>query len=354
MTIGLDATPLTEPTGGISRYTAELTRALATAFPNDQIWLLSDQPFPRIGGFARYANPPGSPLTRRWWLFGLPAEIRRAGIGVFHGTGFAVPYVPVCASVLTLHDLSPWMNSTWHTEADRVRQRTPLLLRLGLATMVLTPSNAIRRAAIERFHLSADRVVHVHHAASELFRPVVAPPKTTPYFLYVGTLEPRKNLGLLLDAWREVRKRHAVDLAIAGRRREDFPEIEPEPGLRLLGAVENEELPELYSGCIASVYPSLYEGFGLPVLEAMQCGAAVITSKDPAIVETSGGAALTLDAAEPAAWTEAMSALVENPELRGELQAKSLERAAEFSWIDTARRTREVYAEAAQRFRRKT
>ena len=130
---------------------------------------------------------------------------------------------------------------------------------------------------IARFQLSPDRVVAVPEAAAEWFLPVETRPQS-PYFLFVGTIEPRKNLPLLVEAWREVRKLHPVELVVAGRRRSDAPAIAEEPGLRLLGEVPDEQLPELYSGAIAFVYPSLYEGFGLPVVEAMQCGACVIAS----------------------------------------------------------------------------
>ena len=109
----------------------------------------------------------------------------------------------------------------------------------------------------------------------------------------MGTLEPRKNLDMLLEAWREMRRHHAVDLVLAGRRRADAPEIRPEPGLRLAGEVADAELPALYSGALAFVYPSLYEGFGLPVLEAMQCGAPVIASR--AVEEAAGDAAIYAD-----------------------------------------------------------
>ncbi len=99
---------------------------------------------------------------------------------------------------------------------------------------------------------------------------------------------------MLLDAWREVKRKYSVDLVIAGRRREDFTAIAPEDGLRLLGETPENTLPPLYSNAIAAVYASDYEGFGLPVLEAMQCGAPVIVSRDPALTEVSGGAALAV------------------------------------------------------------
>jgi glycosyltransferase involved in cell wall biosynthesis len=357
LNIALDATPLLEPTGGVCRYTSELTLALAECCPEDEFWLLSDQPFPRLNaapGNVRYGHGPQSTLERRWWLWGLQSEISRLKIDVFHGTDFAVPYVPVRPSILTLHDLSPWLDPAWHTEAERVRSRTPVLLRLGLATLLLTPSEAIRREAIARFRVPVDRIVSVPHAASAAFRPVPVAAPETPFFLFVGTLEPRKNVGLLIDAWREVRKRHRVDLILAGRRRYDFPELAAEEGLHLLGAVSNERLPELYSACAVCVYPSFYEGFGLPVLEAMQCGAAVIASRDPAILETSAGAAVALDARDTKGWIDALTAAVENPAWVAGLREKSLRRAADFSWAKTAQRTREVYDEAIRRFRGKS
>ena len=112
MKIALDATPLTVPSGGVRRYTEELTRALCDSFPGDQFWLLSDQkialPFARANLNA--GQGPRNMLERRWWSWGLQGEISRLGIDVFHGTDFAVPYLPLRPSVMTLHDLSPWLN----------------------------------------------------------------------------------------------------------------------------------------------------------------------------------------------------------------------------------------------------
>jgi glycosyltransferase involved in cell wall biosynthesis len=356
MKIALDASPLAIASGGVRRYTEELSRALAENFPEDEFWLLSDQRFTPPAGVPanlKIGRGPRNLLERRWWLWGLQGEISRRGIDLFHGTDFAVPYLPLGPSVMTLHDLSPWMDSGWHTEADRVRNRTPMLLRLGLATMVITPSEAVREQAIQRFRLDASRVVRVPHAAGRNFVPVETAPTGTPYLLYVGTLEPRKNLPLLLDAWREVRQRHPVDLLLAGRRREDFPEPASEPGLHLLGLTAEEELPKLYSGALAVVYPSYYEGFGLPVLEAMQCGAAVIASRDPAIAEVAGDAAILADAKDRGTWVKALTWLFEQPERVEILREKALARATEFSWDKTARLTREVYGQAVKRFRSK-
>jgi glycosyltransferase involved in cell wall biosynthesis len=218
--------------------------------------------------------------------------------------------------------------------------------------MLITPSKVVRRQAIERFRVHPGRIVTVPLAAADLFRHVEGRPRSTPYFVFVGTLEPRKNLGTLIEAWREVRRRHVVDLVLAGRIRADFDvPLQPEPGLHVLGEVADAELPALYSAAVAVLYPSQYEGFGLPVLEALQCGALVIASRDPAICEVAGDAALLLEALDVRAWARAMEAAVAAPESMAAFRARSLGRAKMFSWRRTARATREVYVEALHRSR---
>ncbi len=355
MRVAIEAAPLASGPGGLARYTCELSVALARCFPDDEFFLISDQPF-RMPESAppnlKRGGGPRNPLERRWWLWGMAREMKRLGADVVHGPDFAVPYLKQRPSVLTLHDLSPWMNENWHHAADRVKRRTPVLLELELATMVVTPSEVVRRQAIEKFRLRPDRVVAIHEAAAPYFQPCggqgpgAGGRGGAPYFLFVGTLEPRKNLPALLEAWRQVRRRHAVDLVLAGRRREDIAPLADEPGLRVLGEVPDDALPPLYSGALAFVYPSLYEGFGLPVLEAMQCGAAVVAS--PAVAEVAGEAAVyARDTRELAA---AMNRALSDPEWVADLRTRSLARARQFSWDDTARATHEVYQEARKRF----
>jgi glycosyltransferase involved in cell wall biosynthesis len=341
----LDATPLTVPTGGVTRYTRELARALAEEYPDDQYWLLSDQPFampvPVLTNLHK-GDGPRTAAERRWWLWGLEREMIHRGVEVFHGTDFSVPYLSRRPSVMTLHDLSPWLMKE---ASPRVRRRVPVLLRARIPTMVITPSEAVRRAAMARFKLDGERVRAVPEAAANHFRPVDVVMPDRPYFLFVGALEQRKNIARLVEAWREVRKSQEIDLVLAGRARDGFPVPEAENGLRILGAVPEQDLPALYSGAIAFVYPSLYEGFGLPVLEAMQCGTTVITSRDPAIMEVSGGAAVHIDATDVRALAEAMGA-------RPARREESLKRARQFSWSMTAQKTREVYDAARRLYHR--
>src|SRR5271157_6451075 len=352
MRVAIEAASLGLTSGGLVRYTAELSLALARSFPDDEFFLCSDQPFRMPPGSPSNLKRGGGPrnsMERRWWLWGMARELSRMGADLVHGPDFAVPYIPRRPSVLTLHDLSPWMDAAWRPAARRVRRRTPALLELGIATMIVTPGEAVRKQAIERFRLRPDRVVAVPEAAAPWFRPVAAGcplGPATPYFLFVGTLEPRKNLPALVEAWREVQRRHPVELVLAGRRRADFPALAEEPGLRIVGEVADEELPQLYSGALAFVYPSLYEGFGLPVLEAMQCGACVIAS--PAVAELAGDAAIYAGASKELA--DAMRHAVERPGWLAGFRAASLARAQLFSWDRTARLTHEVYQEARRRF----
>ncbi|HTM51530.1 MAG TPA: glycosyltransferase family 1 protein [Bryobacteraceae bacterium] len=355
MRVALDATPLALSSGGLSRYTSELVNALAAEFPEDEYYLVSDVEAGRRRSLPparnlKFGPGPGNPMERRWWLWGLQREMGRVGAELFHGTDFSVPYLATRPSVMSLHDLSPWMDRSWHSAAGRVRRRAPLLIRLGIATMLVTHSGAVRRQAIDRFRIHPERVAVAPLAASARFRPIRAARPRAPYFLYVGALEPRKNIPMLVDAWRPVRDRYGVDLLLAGRSREDFAGLRDEPGLRILGETADEDLPALYSASLAFVYPSLYEGFGLPVLEAMQCGACVITSTDPAIAEVVGDAAVRLDPKNRRAWTEALLACAAGGDWLDHRRERVLQRASGFSWRRTARATREVYAEARRRF----
>ncbi len=339
---------MTEPTGGVARYTWELARSLAELYPGDQYWLLSDQtfamPLDRPSNLHAGARPT-SAVDRRWWLWGLQREMQRRGVELFHGTDFSVPYIQRGhPSVMTVHDLSPWMDETWNHASSRVRNRTPLLLRLGLAKAVITPSEAVRSAVIERFELAPETVAAIPLAARELFRPVKARAES-PYFLFVGTLESRKNIAGLIEAWRTVREQTPVELWLVGRVREGFSLPEHE-GLRHLTSVVDSQLPELYSAATAFVYPSHYEGFGLPVLEAMQCGCPVITSKDAAITEISQNAAIHVDSGHAAGLASAMLQVLRGPEQRERMREAGLRRAENYSWRETARRTRELYAAA--------
>jgi glycosyltransferase involved in cell wall biosynthesis len=353
--VALDATPLTISSGGLPRYVTELSVALAREFPEDFYYLLSDQPFPmpdRAPANLMRGRQAFSAAERRWWLWGVQRAIRETGAQVFHGTNFEVPYLGATPAVLTIHDLSPWREGVWRLqgqplESARVRRRAPWLVRLRRARRILTVSEAVRQEITSQFGVSPDRVRAVPLAASPQFRALPpTSPAPKPFFLFVSTLEPRKNVAGLIEAWRECRSETDTDLVIAGRNRADTPDIAPSEGLHFLGEVSDQDLPRLYSDALAFVYPTHYEGFGLPVLEAMQCGCPVITSRDAAVMEVAGGAAI--HAGSPHEIAEAMRAVASNPRLRNVLRGCGLVRAGAFSWSRTARETHAIFTEVLE------
>jgi len=319
MRIALDHEPLVLSSGGLKRYVEELTRALKAEYPADEYFYLPE---------ARNV------FERRWWLYGAARAAAEARADVFHGTNFAIPYITRRATVLTIHDLSPWRNREWHSSpgANRIRRRTPLMMLP--ASHMITPSEAVRIEAMRRFRIEPGRITAIPLAASSHFRPV--PQLSEPYFLFVGTLEPRKGIAKLLEAWRATDRR--IPLRIAGRRREDFPPLEAEPNLHVLGEVPDAALPALYTNATAVIYPSEYEGFGLPVLEAMQCGANVITSCDPALVELGNDATRKFKTVH-----DLRELLCGADPWSGNQRARAIARSELYTWRKTAQLTHAIY-----------
>ncbi len=367
MRIGLDGIPLTDLKTGIGAYTFELACALALGSPTDDFELIS--PFPYSTLIASDSKPlnlrlihsKSNVFTRRWWAIGLPAYLRRTDLSLFHGTNFEVPLWRNCPTVVTIHDLSrlllPKVHEAW--AARRARFSVPFMARL--ATAIITPSQSIRREVCERLGIVPDKVVAIPHGPRRCFRPLPLNQTTEirqrlgigdDFLLAVGTIEPRKNLLTLVRAFEEILHTTSLrpQLVIAGREGwltdELFAHIKKaELGdrLRLTGYLSDEDLCALYSSCRAFIYPSIYEGFGLPPLEAMACGAPVITSSIPSLVEITGGAARLVSPTDVQALGRTIVGLLTDENEREKLSAAGQKRAAEFSWDRTARLTRDVY-----------
>ena len=365
MRVAIDATPLTVPTGGARRYVVELTRALAEEFPSGEFHLLSDQPLGKapqeLLGLqnVRFGSARRPRWAAKWWSLGLPWELHRRRIDVFHGTDFAIPYLPLRASVLVIHDLSPWKRGPARARAaERIRRRTPCLLKL--ATQITTHSEAIRGELSDFFGIAPSKIAAIPLAAAGTFCRQAGsnvPERLRrlgigrPYLLFVGDRNERKNLQGLIDAWRGLRKNgEKVSLVLVGKPGVAEIETLEEPGLHVLGPLDDKETEGLLSGALAFVYPSLYEGFGLPVLEAMKAGAPVVTSEDPAITEVVGGAALQVDVRSREKLTRALVEVTTNSQLRTRLKERGSRRASQFTWRSTALLTHAVYDKAIRRF----
>lgn len=365
MRVAIDATPLTVPTGGTRRYVVELTRALAKKFPNDKIHLFSDQPLwetpSELIGLrnVKLKSFHSGKWADKWWSLGLPWELYRNQIDIFHGADFSIPYLPLTASVLVIHDLSPWKKKFQNFQlAKRTRERTPYLLKL--ATQITTHSEAIRDELSDCFGVSLSKITAIPLAAARVFdyqkssnvaQLLERLGISRPYLLFVGDRKKRKNLQGLIDAWHELRRyKPEVSLVLVGN--PSVTEIENlrEPGLHIIGPLNDKAIKSLLSKALALVYPSLYEGFGLPVLEAMSVGAPVITSKDPAISEVAGGAALQVDVASRQKLTQALVEVATSAQLRTFLEERGRRRVSQFTWRSTAVRTHAVYEKAIRLF----
>jgi glycosyltransferase involved in cell wall biosynthesis len=378
MRIGLDGIPLSKVKTGIGHYTFELAHALAVESQSDDFELVSPLPYqPAIRSLRELEPPPNlevvyaeaSGLSRHWWTIGLPAYIRRHPLALFHGTNYDIPLFGACQTVLTIHDLASHLYpETLQTRSvRRARYRLPIMARR--ATMIITPTEAVRLEVCERLKVSAQKIVAVHHAPRPCFRPL--PPEQTietrsrlgiddEFLLFVGTIEPRKNLLTLIRAFEEVLRKTSLrpQLVIAGQEGwltdELFDHVKTRDfgdRLRWTGYVSDDDLCALYSSCRAFIYPSIYEGFGFPPLEAMACGAPVISSHIPSITEVLGAAGRLISPTDCDALSQSIIHLWENADERQRLSEAGRVRAAQFSWERTARLTRNVYQAALERKR---
>jgi glycosyltransferase involved in cell wall biosynthesis len=368
MRIGIDGIPLAELKTGVGHYTFEIALELARQAPSDSFEILSHLPF-ADGAVSDLANlsfikRPVNSATRHWWTIGLPLYIKRARLDLFHGTNYDIPIWGGCPTVLTIHDLSLLLFPATHEErrVRRARRRLPVMSRK--ATLIITPTNAVKSEVCEHLRIHADKVIVVNEAPRRSFQlmPLEQASKTVrrlgldeDFILYVGTIEPRKNLITLVKAFEEVLRSTNLrpQLVIAGKKGwltdELFTYIESAKlgdRIHLTGYLGDDELRALYSACGVMVYPALYEGAGLPTLEAMACGAPVITTNTPAISEMVGDKARLFSPTDFRALAQHIVELLTTPAARESMSRAGIHHAARFSWERAARETLEIYQKA--------
>ncbi|MFN0085830.1 MAG: glycosyltransferase family 4 protein [Blastocatellia bacterium] len=366
MRIALDAIPLVAAKTGIGHYTDALAHSLADIHSDHEYVLLSpfDFAFDASNGHPNNLSKqffPVRSIFRKWWLAGLPAMLQLSPFDLFHGTNYCIPVYSSCPTVVTIHDLSLFTQGHTHEQANvtRGKRRIPLMARRAGA--IIAPSEWTRREIIEILRIAPEKIRVIHEAARRTMRPI---PETdcrpvlekhgigAPYLLYVGTIEPRKNLLTLIRAYDDLLKTtpHRPQLVLAGSRGWLFDEVfhmvermELREMVRFTGYVEDADLPALYSAARIFLYPSLYEGFGLPPLEAMACGAPVIASNVSSLPEVVGEAGLMHAPSDAAELTRAMTTLLDDEAVRARFIRAGAEQAARFSWERAARETQRLY-----------
>lgn len=319
--VGVDVSPLVQTRAGTARHVNGLLGALAGRD-------VEVTPF-SFGGSGRVA----SVARDTWWYYaGLPRAAR--GLDVLHCTTFRGPVRASVPVTVTLHDLGlirhPELFPRWH----RWSGRAGIGLVARAADRVLAVSEFTKREAVELLGVAAERVTVIGNAVEPLFSPN-GPAAAGDYVLAVGTLEPRKNLRRIAEAASRV----GVELRVVGAR--GWGAVDT-PGW--VGEVTDEELAALYRGARAFAFPSLYEGFGIPVLEAMASGTPVVTSSGGATEEIAGGAAVLVDPLD----AEAIAAGIEDASARREeLRVLGLERAQAYTWDAVADAVEGVWRELA-------
>jgi glycosyltransferase involved in cell wall biosynthesis len=310
---------------------------------------------------------PHTPLVRV--PLTLSNELRRRPVDLLHVQYTAPPFTP-CPVVATIHDLSFEHLPQTFKRRSRMQLRLTVRRTARASARVLVPSEHTRRDIIETYKLDAERVSVTPLAAPAHFAPVEDEREVRrvrelykiegDYVLAVGSIQPRKNLARLIAAYSDLRRArpHAnlPKLVLVGKKAwlydETLRAIE-EYGLDdltvLTGYVAEADLPALYTGALCFVYPSYFEGFGLPPLEAMQCGAPVIAGNQTSLPEVVHDAGLLVDPFDKNAITSALSRMIDDSDLRALLRVKGIERARRFSWRETARLTLKAYERVARK-----
>ena len=369
MHIAIDAHSIGTGLAGNETYAANLIDALASIDRRNRytLYVTKQAAIERYEGrwpnFEVRRTLPHSPIVRI--PVTLSAELRRRPVDLLHVQYTAPPFAP-CPVVTTIHDLA------FEHIPETFKRRSWMQLRLTVrrtaraAAHIITVSEYSKRDIVETYGVAPERVTVTPEAAAPHFSP--APPAEVErvrrrygiegeYILAVGSIQPRKNLARLARAYSDLRSRRSQTklprLVLVGKRAwlygETLRAVE-RSGVSadtiFTGYVSEGDLPALYTGALLFVYPSYFEGFGLPPLEAMQCGTPVVTGDRTSLPEVVGDAGLTVNPFDESAIAAGLERLLDDSELRARLRVKGLERARLFDWHETARLTLNAYARA--------
>ena len=357
--VGFDMSAAVVGRPGVQRYTADVALAQA-GLPSIELTRLGVKPCDRRAHARRSrarerlrAHTPGR----------LGREAAAADVDVLHyPAALTLPHARM-PLVLTVHDVLPWRRPELFRATEGARRRAVVSHVASAASRVLVGSEHTRGEVVELLGLDPRRVMVAPLGVDRRFRPIEPDPVALahrfgippdPFVLWVGTLEPRKNLLVLLRAFGLVRRRAPeCSLVIVGNVPGDNRDVERE--MDLLGAhiirpgiVSDDELVQLYSSTTCFVFPSLYEGFGLPPLEAMACGAPVVCSNRASLPEVVGDAGILVDSTDPDALADAIEEVVLSPSTANDMRDRGLARARGFTWKRCAEHAVDAYRAALE------
>ncbi|MFT4028594.1 MAG: glycosyltransferase family 1 protein [Protaetiibacter sp.] len=361
----LDATAIPADRGGVGRY----VEGIVAAYRGDLVVVCQRRDLEALRRLAPHAELVAAPaIASRTWArllweqLGLPRLARKQHAEVIHSPHYTLPVASGLPRVVTFHDATFFSDPAVHRTLKRGFFRTWIRVSARLAAGIVVPS-ASTGAEIARFVALRGPVTVAHHGVDlSVFHPP-APDAVDGFakrhglagdwIAFLGTLEPRKNLPALIRALGALARtgREVPPLVLAGARGwdtalDDVIREEPEVDVRRAGYLGIDELPALLGGATLVAYPSLGEGFGLPVLEAMACRAAVLTTRRLALPEV-GGEAVAYTEPDPSSIAEAVGELLAAPARRDQLRAAAVERAGRFSWDASARAHHDAFRNAA-------
>lgn len=364
MRIGFEATSLIGQPSGVGKYTGRLLAALLKANPESEYLLYSNKPIDSLESSLSRATPiyhPSASKRLLWMHFVLPTVIRRSQPQLCHFPNAMAPLRQQKPFVLTIHDASLFLYSNYHplTRLVSIRLALPHLARR--ASAIITVSNNARDDLLRILKLPEEKVKVIYNAAGIDFKPVSDPSQREvlrrryelpdEYIAFVGTIEARKNLVRLVRAFDQVRKAgfpHKLVIAgtpgwMSGTLFDQIDHLDMGDWVKMVGYVPDEDLPGLFSMASLFVYPSLYEGFGLPPLEAMACGTPVVVSDASSMPEVCGVAAHYIDPEDESSIAEGMLTVLRDRDYQQELIERGFERSRRFTWEEAAQKTIDVY-----------
>jgi glycosyltransferase involved in cell wall biosynthesis len=362
--IGVDGRAFASPAGGVRRYVTELYGALARIAPGVDVVAIGAPPDAVLPGSVTARPARSLPTNLGWMGVSLPLAARGAALDVFHAPAYTAPLWGVHPQVLTIHDVSYERKPEWNAYRNDRLRRAFYRRAAHAADRIVTDSAFSRDEIAAAYGIAAGTIAVVPLAASPVFSPgpldagCLPAGVTPPYALHVGDLHVRRNLETAIAAIVALRQatRSPLRLVCAGIDRGIGPALraaaagDPD-ALVLTGPVGEDALVNLYRGATLLAYPSMYEGFGLPVLEAMQSGVPVVAARCASVPEVAGDAALLLDPLDVPAWHDALAAVSTDEARRTRMRDAGVARAAQFTWARTAGDTLAVLRRAAERRR---
>lgn len=372
MRIGIDTLAAHRKKTGIGTYISSLVNSLLKVDRENRYTLFVSREnaiiFPGDGPNCQKVFGPqiinNTNLRVLWEHTVLPFKVRQSQVDLLHGPTFVTPFLSNVPSVVTIHDMTWFTHPDEHVPLKRGYYQSLIPVAARRAERVIAITESTRKDILRILDVPEEKVVTVHYGVDDIFQPVRDQANLAEirqrygiekeFVLFVGMLEPRKNLVRIVEAFGELKKSGFEGwLVMAGPQGWGYEETAAkvrqlglEEYVLFIGPVPHEELPALFSAADLLVYPSLYEGFGLPPLEAMACGTPVIASNISSLPEVTGDAGLLVDPLDVSELAEAMRRVLTDGELRQRMRAKGLERAKRFTWEETARRTLRVYEEA--------